>query len=78
MKKIARALHLSRNTVRNILRSGETNFSHERERQPMPHRAVAGPVGAVFILERGQAFARKAEADPGRRGVARAGLRGRP
>ncbi len=36
MKKIARELHLSRNTVRKILRSGETDFTHERERRPMP------------------------------------------
>ena len=36
MKKIVRELHVSRNTVRKILRSGETDFSYERERQPMP------------------------------------------
>jgi transcriptional regulator with XRE-family HTH domain len=35
MKKIARELHLSRNTVRKILRSDETDFSYERERQPL-------------------------------------------
>ena len=36
MKKIVRELHVSRNTVRKILRSDETDFSYERERQPMP------------------------------------------
>lgn len=36
MKKIVRELHGSRNTVRKILRSDETDFSYERERQPMP------------------------------------------
>lgn len=36
MKKIVRELHVSRNTVRKILRSGETAFSYERERQPTP------------------------------------------
>lgn len=36
MKKIARELHVSRNTVRKILRSDETDFSYERERQPLP------------------------------------------
>ena len=36
MKKIARELHISRNTVRKILRSDETDFSYERERQPLP------------------------------------------
>ena len=36
VKKISRELHVSRNTVRKILRSGETAFSYDRERQPMP------------------------------------------
>src|SRR5690606_13723515 len=29
-------LHVSRNTVRKVLRSGETAFSYQRERQPLP------------------------------------------
>jgi transposase len=36
IKKIARDLKISRNTVRKILRSGETSFSYEREVQPRP------------------------------------------
>ncbi len=36
MKKIARELHVSRNTVCKILRTDETDFSYERERQPLP------------------------------------------
>jgi transposase len=36
VKKIARELHVSRNTVRKILRTDETDFSYEREHQPMP------------------------------------------
>lgn len=36
IKQIARELKLSRNTVRRLLRSGETAFSYEREVQPMP------------------------------------------
>ena len=40
MKKIARELHVSRNTVRKILRSDETDFSYERERQPLPKTGV--------------------------------------
>src|SRR5271169_1247892 len=36
IREIARTLHLSRNTVRRILRSGETAFSYEREVQPRP------------------------------------------
>ncbi|MGO7449645.1 IS21 family transposase [Rhizobium ruizarguesonis] len=36
VKKIVRELHVSRNTVRKILRSDETDFAYERERQPLP------------------------------------------
>ncbi len=36
MKRITRELHVSRNTVRKILRSGETDFTYEREHQPRP------------------------------------------
>ena len=36
IKEIARTLHLSRNTVRRILRLGKTAFSYEREVQPRP------------------------------------------
>ncbi|HME21999.1 MAG TPA: IS21 family transposase [Acetobacteraceae bacterium] len=36
IKEIARHLKLSRNTVRRVLRSGETAFAYEREVQPRP------------------------------------------
>jgi transposase len=36
IKEIARDLKISRNTVRRVLRSGETSFSYEREIQPRP------------------------------------------
>ena len=36
IKEIARDLKISGNTVRKILRSGETSFSYEREIQPRP------------------------------------------
>src|SRR5258707_7621643 len=36
IKEIARDLRISRNTVRKVLRSGETSFSYEREVQPRP------------------------------------------
>jgi transposase len=36
IKEIARDLHISRNTVRKILRSEETAFAYEREKQPLP------------------------------------------
>ena len=36
IKEIARALKLSRNTVRKVLRSDDTSFSYERQVQPRP------------------------------------------
>src|SRR5262245_10689835 len=36
IKEIARDLNISRNTVRKVLRSGETSFSYERGVQPRP------------------------------------------
>jgi len=36
IREISRDLHLSRNTVRKILRSGSTEFHYEREVQPLP------------------------------------------
>ena len=36
IKKIVRDLKVSRNTVRKVVRSGETSFSYERRVQPMP------------------------------------------
>jgi transposase len=36
IKEIARDLNISRNTVRKVLRSGETSFSYEREVRPRP------------------------------------------
>jgi len=36
IREIARDLRISRNTVRKILRSGETSFAYERDVQPQP------------------------------------------
>ncbi|MGY3368194.1 putative transcriptional regulator [Bradyrhizobium sp. GM2.4] len=36
IKEIARDLKVSRNTVRKVLRSGETSFEYERVVQPRP------------------------------------------
>src|SRR3974390_1091042 len=36
IKEIARDLKVSRNTVRKVLRSGETAFEYERDVQPRP------------------------------------------
>jgi len=39
IKAIARELGIARNTIRRVLRSGETSFSYEREVQPRPKLA---------------------------------------
>ena len=36
IKEIVRELHVSRNTVRKVLRSGATEFTYAREVQPLP------------------------------------------
>lgn len=36
IKQIVRDLHVSRNTVRKVVRSGATVFEYEREHQPRP------------------------------------------
>lgn len=36
IKQIVRELHVSRNTVRKVVRSGATAFEYEREHQPRP------------------------------------------
>src|SRR4051812_47081942 len=36
IKEIVRELHVSRNTVHKVLRSGATEFTYEREVQPLP------------------------------------------
>ena len=36
IKEIVCELHVSRNTVRKVVRSGATAFEYERERQPRP------------------------------------------
>ena len=36
IKEIVRELHVSRNTVRKVLRSGATSFEYERTVQPQP------------------------------------------
>src|SRR4051812_50152776 len=50
IKEIVRDLKVSRNTVRKVLRSGETAFSYEREVQPLPRlgrwRADLAPLPA--------------------------------
>ena len=45
IREIARDLKVSRNTVRKVLRSGETSFSYEREVQPRRRRKAGGYAG---------------------------------
>ena len=45
IKEIARDLRVSRNTVRKVLRSGETSFEYEREVQPVSGACPSGPEG---------------------------------
>jgi predicted transcriptional regulator len=42
IQEIARDLKVSRNTVRKVLRSGETSFPYEREVQPRPSSGAGG------------------------------------
>ena len=75
IKEIARDLRVSRNTVRKVLRSGETSFEYEREVQPRPKlgrwtsesRRAAG-------RECVQVCPRAADVDPDLRRAARARL----
>ena len=49
IKEIVRDLHVSRNTVRKVLRSGATEFSYEREVQPRPKpRAWTGELERIL------------------------------
>jgi transposase len=62
IKEIVRELRVSRNTVRRVLRSGETQFSYEREVQPRPK---LGPWTAELdrLLAENEARARRDRLD---------------
>ena len=56
IKQIARELHISRNTVRKILRSDATAFSYERERQPLPRIGPwKGELDRLLVANEGKA-----------------------
>src|SRR5437764_9608106 len=57
IKEIARDLRVSRNTVRKVLRSGETSFEYDREVQPRPKLTLVNG-GTTFIY-----LARKHDCD---------------
>ena len=48
IKEIVRELHVSRNTVRKVIRSGATALSWEREVQPLPKLGSGGPISTGF------------------------------
>jgi transposase len=62
IKAIARELKLSRNTVRRVLRSGETAFSYVREVQPRP-RLGAWTAELEQLLTENEARARRERLD---------------
>lgn len=56
VKKITRELHVSRNTVRKILRSDATEFSYKREHQPFPRMEPwKGDVERFLVSNEGKA-----------------------
>src|SRR5580700_4573395 len=78
IKKIARDLKISRNTVRRILRSGETSFSLRARDSAAPEtRSLEGRDRSNADEKRGGVGARACDADPVVRGTAGARLRGR-
>jgi transposase len=55
IKEICRELHVSRNTVRKVLRSGETAFTYEREVQPRPKLGRwTGALDAILLRNAGK------------------------
>ena len=75
IKEIVRELHVSRNTVRKVIRSGATALSYEREVQPLPKLGQwLGDLDRLLLIKRGEAVPRAADAGAGLRGAARARL----
>jgi predicted transcriptional regulator len=75
IKEIARDLGVSRNTVRKVLRSGETSFEYERNVQPRPKLGRwTSELDELLESNAGQACARAVDADPDLRGTTRARL----
>ena len=69
IKEIARDLGVSRNTVRRVLRSGETSFEYERTVQPRPKLGRWTAELDELLDGNGQAGSRAVDADPGLRGA---------
>ena len=78
IKKIARDLKISRNTVRKVLRSGATSFEYEREVQPRPKLGRwSADLDRLPEAQHHEARTRTADADPSVRGTTWHRLRGR-
>ena len=78
IKEIARDLRVSRNTVRKVLRSGETSFEYDRDVQPRP-KLGRWTVDLDELLDGNAAKSAREQPhpDPHLRGVARPRLRRR-
>ncbi len=59
IKEIARDLKVSRNTVRKVLRSGETSFEYERSIQPRPKLGRWAPELDELLAENAAKSARE-------------------
>jgi hypothetical protein len=66
IKEIVREQHVSRNTVRKILRSGASEFTYEREVQPLPKLGRwKAELDRLLASNAGKSEARTADADAG-------------
>jgi predicted transcriptional regulator len=75
IKEIARDLKVSRNTVRKVLRSGETSFEYERVVQPRPKLGRwAVELDGLLAGNAAKGCSRAADVDPDLRGAAWARL----
>jgi predicted transcriptional regulator len=75
IKEIARDLKVSRNTVRKVLRSGETSFEYERVVQPRPKLGRwAAELDGLLAANAAKVRSRAADVDPDLRRATRARL----
>jgi hypothetical protein len=75
IKEIVRDLKVSRNTVRKVLRSGQTAFEYERDIQPRPKLGGwTADLDALLAGHAAKSRPRAVDADPALRGAARAWL----
>ena len=76
IREISRDLKVSRNTVRKVLRSGETSFEYERDVQPRPKLGRwTAELDELLEGNTTKPLPRAVDADPHLRGTTRARLR---